>query len=255
MTNKSWLARLRNFNPRSPCGERHTDADIDINSGDFNPRSPCGERQPGCCIQSATPDFNPRSPCGERLAFSVALLSPFVFQSTLPMRGATGGYVLTIINATISIHAPHAGSDGASGSGKSASLNFNPRSPCGERPWKKLTCNVSWIFQSTLPMRGATAKIDRDDAALLISIHAPHAGSDDPERSGGTTTDISIHAPHAGSDQAETILMICLWISIHAPHAGSDRRRRRIPVPRPDFNPRSPCGERPLNLSRNPECY
>ena len=33
-------------------------------------------------------------------------------------------------------------------------------------------------------------------------------------------------------------------ISIHAPHAGSDSAAVFSAVPWPDFNPRSPCGER-----------
>ena len=49
-------------------------------------------------------------------------------------------------------------------------------------------------------MRGATA---RDPDALLdfiISIHAPHAGSDWYITLYGAQAYISIHAPHAGSD-------------------------------------------------------
>ena len=34
--------------------------------------------------------------------------------------------------------------------------------------------------------------------------------------------EISIHAPHARSDQSEVVLRIELIISIHAPHARSD---------------------------------
>ena len=61
----------------------------------------------------------------------------------------------------------------------------------------------------------------------------------------GRVFDISIHAPRAGSDRR-------LWqrdprtlpISIHAPRAGSDISRSPIHSLMPDFNPRSPCGER-----------
>src|SRR5699024_9630488 len=36
---------LDNFNPRSPCGERHYfEVSLDYLTGNFNPRSPCGER-------------------------------------------------------------------------------------------------------------------------------------------------------------------------------------------------------------------
>ena len=81
------------FNPRSPCGERHkppydrespvafqstlpvwgATASTRKSTGSasyFNPRSPCGER-PGSCaaVPAIGPDFNPRSPCGERPAY------------------------------------------------------------------------------------------------------------------------------------------------------------------------------------------
>ena len=94
-------------------------------------------------------------------------------------------------------------------------------------------------------MRGATATNSVFAMALLISIHAPHAGSDDPGSGRMPPGAISIHAPHAGSDQNRVYfphvgrfqstlpmrgatnfvpLYCCLVrISIHAPHAGSDR--------------------------------
>ena len=37
----------RNFNPRSPCGERRHGVAGYGTGGDFNPRSPCGERPAG----------------------------------------------------------------------------------------------------------------------------------------------------------------------------------------------------------------
>ena len=124
------------------------------------------------------------------------------FQSTLPVRGATWHHLLLAQARAISIHAPRAGSDrtlrpaspkqfrfqstlpvrGATSRSRgsaAASLDFNPRSPCGERrdqtpaaqlPWQisihapragsDLTLFVQWCmgkkFQSTLPVRGAT---------------------------------------------------------------------------------------------------
>ena len=125
----------RNFNPRSPYGERRVpclssrsrstfQSTLPMRgatlgalisypySSNFNPRSPCGERLKIPKIDSRGIHFNPRSPCGERhyqLLFSV---QPFAFQSTLPMRGAT--------------HSKNSGIN-------SAYSHFNPRSPCGER--------------------------------------------------------------------------------------------------------------------------
>ena len=79
-----------------------------------------------------------------------------VFQSTLPMRGATGD--------------PHVFYP--------LQFYFNPRSPCGERPYAYFSGLQAMRFQSTLPMRGATHNRDIMILFRYISIHAPHAGSD-----------------------------------------------------------------------------
>ena len=57
----------------------------------------------------------------------------------------------------ISIHAPHAGSDEVLNAGRLVVLDFNPRSPCGERRGRREPSATVWAFQSTLPMRGATS--------------------------------------------------------------------------------------------------
>ena len=79
---------------------------------DFNPRSPCGERhglQDALCRQ---PNFNPRSPCGERQGGDIFSTTLCKFQSPLPVWGATA---TTLVNApcgvSISIPAPRVGSD------------------------------------------------------------------------------------------------------------------------------------------------
>ena len=79
------------------------------------------------------------------------------FQSTLPVRGATGGGLAWKRDEPISIHAPRAGSDLPQSQVVTlAQKDFNPRSPCGERP--------------QLPQSHKSIK--------QISIHAPRAGSD-----------------------------------------------------------------------------
>ena len=56
--------------------------------------------------------------------------------------------------------------------------DFNPRSPCGERLAKCVANFTLAIFQSTLPLRGATIDYANQEGVTLISIHAPLAGSD-----------------------------------------------------------------------------
>ncbi len=123
---------------------------------------------------------------------------------------------------TISIHAPHAGSDAMRLSNAAARHNFNPRSPCGERRTGLLVAGLLTLFQSTLPMRGATEFVQPSLTVQAISIHAPHAGSDSLDGKRCVGAAISIHAPHAGSDGN-----------------GSAREYKKL-----NFNPRSPCGER-----------
>ena len=175
--------------------------------GNFNPRSPCGERRPARNRTWTTSYFNPRSPCGERhywvthyvngLPISIhaplagsdharPVDAPFqpVFQSTLPLRGATvvaaelgtcyqfqstlplRGATLRIrhirIHNGISIHAPLAGSDHFRTGQVFSGYYFNPRSPCGERHRLITGMETCLEFQSTLPLRGATIYIRRN---------------------------------------------------------------------------------------------
>ena len=135
----------------------------------------------------------------------------------------------------------------------------------------------SWIacrrFQSTLPLRGATRRRRPVPSGLAISIHTPLAGSDLAGHAGIAGTgisihtplagsdsftplslekeEISIHTPLAGSDRNVTVFVCGLYaISIHTPLAGSDYAARVVHGEHVDFNPHSPCGERP-NHSRS----
>ena len=78
------------------------------------------------------------------------------FQSTFPAWGATTLIFVTILSTSISIHAPRMGSDVPNASITTGMAHFNPRSPHGERPFRKR----------------------RHDRRTEISIHAPRMGSD-----------------------------------------------------------------------------
>ena len=73
-------------------------------------------------------------------------------------------------------------------------------------------------FQSTLPVRGATAE---------TGVHALAKG-------------ISIHAPREGSDQMRQTVENLAKISIHAPREGSDGVSKNCMSATENFNPRSP---------------
>ena len=146
----------------------------------FNPRSPCGERRISAFHGLCADHFNPRSPCGERRRIRGGRNIPCqIFQSTLPVWGATVAGGDHPDGHGISIHAPRVGSDSSPRLTCSRRRNFNPRSPCGER-------------------------------------HVP----------------VELWMQRVG-------------ISIHAPRVGSDSGSPTTASPSNNFNPRSPCGERP----------
>ena len=88
-------------------------------------------------------------------------------------------------------------------------------------------------FQSTLPVWGAAPDNHSVCPFPLISIHAPRVGSDFLADIPQYTGDISIHAPRVGSDRLAYVYQCYLE----------------------DFNPRSPCGERPYAKPSNPRAW
>ena len=126
-----------NFNPRSPCGERHRyNVDICANN-EISIHAPRvgSDRNSSRSRAPESWNFNPRSPCGERLIERFFwLYRPSEFQSTLPVWGATLILIFIPVLVSISIHAPRVGSDPCVDiCFKHFAKYFNPRSPCGER--------------------------------------------------------------------------------------------------------------------------
>ena len=100
------------------------------------------------------------------------------FQSTLPVWGATRDEMRRALLTSVSIHAPRVGSDRLKGQhmdtldvsihaprvgsdwypckNDSRVMCFNPRSPCGERLCVAALACKKALFQSTLPVWGAT---------------------------------------------------------------------------------------------------
>ena len=104
-------------------------------------------------------NFNPRTPCGVRLMIFYQKTIDILFQSTHPLRGATGREYWNGIYCKISIHAPLAGCDFMLDEMDASIPDFNPRTPCGVR------------------LAG-----EQDKRAIMrISIHAPLAGCDSQE--------------------------------------------------------------------------
>ena len=184
------------------------------------------------------------------------------------MWGATRCGTSPLREGGISIHAPRVGSDPITTPTVTVSWNFNPRSPCGERPLLGPAPWVDFPFQSTLPVWGATAnpwghspdrghfnprspcgeRQHRSRQAVWRDVFQstlPVWGATRRRRGQASGHPISIHAPRVGSDAPVGRLLGRLLISIHAPRVGSDRRVQAVLFGPLHFNPRSPCGERP----------
>ena len=105
--------------------------------------------------------FNPRTPCGVRLEASQKLAAEKLFQSTHPVRGATAVAEREVVEHRISIHAPRAGCDavGANGRARRNAISIHaPRAGC-DWLWYESQSQSIEIFQSTHPVRGATANM------------------------------------------------------------------------------------------------
>ena len=100
--------------------------------------------------------------------------------------------------------------------------NFNPHSPCGERPFSKSSNQGDPYFNPHSPC----------GERLYIQLYPLQSQP------------ISIHTPHAGSDLEKEQFFTAEYISIHTPHAGSDTAQQFIDGCLGNFNPHSPCGER-----------
>ena len=132
--------------------------------------------------------FNPRSPCGERPDGSFFIRALAAFQSTLPTRGATRlGNALSHKRKYFNPRSPCGERRRPNGRIQTQS-DFNPRSPCGERHQLLKKSGDVVIFQSTLPVWGATPAYPAGRRLHCISIHAPRVGSDHnkqhPEKGG-----------------------------------------------------------------------
>ena len=145
-----------------------------------------------------------------------------LFQSTLPVWGATAFDNALGVFDQISIHAPRVGSDKSRAGAASCRRYFNPRSPCGERLGRGERFDDLAIFQSTLPVWGATPGTGAKSYWVAFQSTLPVWGA--------TISRLIVSYTHK--------------ISIHAPRVGSDQRERSSQTTRHYFNPRSPCGER-----------
>ena len=197
-------------------------------------------------VSGTAEDFNPRTPCGVRRIFIYDPTRAEVFQSTHPMRGATA--------ASFTV---------------ASTMHFNPRTPCGVRPatiagdlrWDGISIHAPHagcdfltvkdtpellIFQSTHPMRGATEETSFPQFGIDISIHAPHAGCDVVGRYVHQTAFLfqSTHPMRGATAGFPVERDPPPYFNPRTPCGVRPLRRRAVCRRQTDFNPRTPCGVR-----------
>ena len=175
----------RYFNPRTPCGvRRRSDQLGGVHRSDFNPRTPCGVRLLPAGGVRRKAYFNPRTPCGVRLEYVkdgvlhtiISIHAPLA-GCDMPCTGIAGSWwhfnprtpcgvrlfqlFASALWGVISIHAPLAGCDRGQLPDRIPYYYFNPRTPCGVRPFVRIIFFPIAKFQSTHPLRGATAKLPK----------------------------------------------------------------------------------------------
>ena len=214
------------FNPRSPCGERPSPCAWTLAGTRFNPRPPCGERLGGMREECEAQGFNPRPPMWGTTGTAFQLLTHDAvsthashvgsdkrikwggwdqnrFQPTLPVWGATGRSWTGKPVEVVSTHAPRVGSDDSRRVHQRCRECFNPRSPCGERrrPWTSPASPTGFN-----PRPPCEERLDGRVAQRLelVSIHAPHTGSDYDHVLDVHVGPVSIHAPPCGERPCST---------------------------------------------------
>ena len=169
---------IANFNPRSPCGERllrsqsfDLAALISIHAPRVGSDTRIGAPPPARLKISI---HAPRVGSDSRHLHHhqpghISIHAPRVGSDSLPLRLA--------VRLQISIHAPRVGSDNRNQVTSVKTGNFNPRSPCGERLGAIGNVLDSALFQSTLPVWGATEVITINFKTFLFQSTLPVWGA------------------------------------------------------------------------------
>ena len=168
------------------------------------------------------------------------------FQSTRPLRGATGLPSCHFSKCGFQSTRPLRGATAFDFPNVRQQINFNPRAPYGARLTSLATKPRKLAFQSTRPLRGATSRSERRSAPWYFNPRAPYGARLASFQRGGRHADISIHAPLTGRDQSVFNYDYGFAdISIHAPLTGRDLALAGRISPFPvNFNPRAPYGAR-----------
>ena len=171
-------SKRRNFNPRSPYGERPLGWLLELDNFRFQSTLPLRGATSAAAEKSDEEEISIHAPLTGSDTPHRKIAIYFDISIHAPLTGSDHCKAVTCRFKEISIHAPLTGSDIFGFNFVLSSLyfnprspygerlrrmlvfapvtNFNPRSPYGERPGIGISPPFSRKFQSTLPLRGAT---------------------------------------------------------------------------------------------------
>ena len=115
-----------------------------------------GSDQPHNIHRQGETHFNPRSPCGERLVLDRVVELAADISSHAPRAGSDRDLQPVGQRHGISIHAPRAGSDTVESLPAVGTALFQSTLPVRGATLTKIRPSMTFLFQSTLPVRGAT---------------------------------------------------------------------------------------------------
>ena len=131
----------RLFYPRSPCGERPYQREVDQKSRSFSIHALLAESDnPVCIVVTIVEFFYPRSPCGERRFSRPLRATKNFFYPRSPCGERHQDKFLVSPAKKFSIHALLAESDQYPQISIKLVVIFYPRSPCGERLSRQVSC-------------------------------------------------------------------------------------------------------------------
>ena len=164
------------------------------------------------------------------------------FQPTLPARGATAHQPDAKPLTAISTHAPRTGSDGFTTLMLCGCVNFNPRSPHGERRSSSYPDVMLNQFQPTLPARGATRHMFPSIADIWdFNPRSPHGERRAVDKKFLSLLYFNPRSPHGERPLSSKRGISISLISTHAPRTGSDKFLRRWKRQRKIFQPTLPA--------------
>ena len=212
----------------------------------FNPRSPHGERPTVVATVLPSTLFQPTLPARGATLPVIIAKTPVVISTHAPRTGSDSTLQKLYRICDISTHAPRTGSDAVLADPLAISNDFNPRSPHGERHKLGGGAATTRNFNPRSPhgerpsMRLLADKLDD------FNPRSPHGERRWADFYIICTKAISTHAPRTGSDTPAAVsLPASPPFQPTLPARGATHRAlRRGHLRVHHFNPRSPHGER-----------